>query len=105
MVINMTKGYVGEGVCGILMAISTVAQANEFLQTIQLIICIIAGIIGIILTLWRLIKMYKQAKADGKITNEERAEMAAEVLKLTEEIKELTELANKSKEDTKNDNN
>ena len=87
------------------MAISTVVQANEFLQTIQLIVCIVAGIIGIILTLWRLIKMYKQAKADGKITNEERAEMAEEVLKLNEQIKELTELANKSKEDTKNDNN
>lgn len=105
MVINMGKSYVGEGVCGSLMAISTVVQANEFLQTIQLIVCIVAGIIGIILTLWRLIKMYKQAKADGKITNEERAEMAEEVLKLNEQIKELTELANKSKEDTKNDNN
>ena len=105
MVINMGKSYVGEGVCGSLMAISTVVQANEFLQTIQLIVCIVAGIVGIILTLWRLIKMYKQAKADGKITNEERAEMAEEVLKLNEQIKELTELANKSKEDTKNDNN
>lgn len=105
MVINMGKSYVGEGVCGSLMAISTVVQANEFLQTIQLIVCIVAGIIGIILTLWRLIKMYKQAKADGKITNEERAEMAEEVLRLNEQIKELTELANKSKEDTKNDNN
>lgn len=101
----MGKSYIGEGVCGSLMAISTVVQANEFLQTIQLIVCIFAGIVGIILTLWRLIKMYKQAKADGKITNEERAEMAEEILKLNEQIKELTELANKSKEDTKDDNN
>ena len=87
----MNSKYIGEGVCGTVMAISTVAQTNEFLQTIQLIICIVAGIVGIILTLWRLIKMYKQSKADGEITNEERAEMAAEVLHLTEQIKDLTQ--------------
>lgn len=101
----MGKGYTGEAVCGTLMAVSTAIQTNEYLQTIQLIVCIVAGILGIALTLWRLIKMYKQAKSDGKITNEERAEMAEEVLKLNEQIKELTELANKSKEDTKDDNN
>lgn len=97
----MNSKYIGEGVCGSLMAISTVAQTNEFLQTIQLVICIIAGIVGIILTLWRLIKMYKQAKSDGKITNEERAEMAAEVVNLTEQIKDLTKQINdaKNKED------
>ena len=101
----MGKSYTGEAICGTVMAITTAAQTNEFLQTIQLVVCIVAGILGIALTLWRLIKMYKQAKADGKITNEERAEMAEEVLKLNEQIKELTELANQSKEDTKNDNN
>lgn len=97
----MNNKYIGESVCGSLMAISTVAQTNEFLQTIQLVICIIAGIVGIILTLWRLIKMYKQAKSDGKITNEERAEMAAEVVNLTEQIKDLTKQINdaKNKED------
>jgi len=97
--------YIGEGICGALMALSTATQTNEFLQTIQLVICIVAGVLGIILTIWRLLVMYRKAKADGKITNEERAEMAEEVLKLNEQIKELTELANKSKEDTKNDNN
>ena len=93
----MNSKYIGEGACGTLMAISTIAQTNEFLQTIQLVICIIAGIIGIILTLWRLLKMYKQATSDGKITNEERAEMAAEVLDLTEQIKDLTKQINESK--------
>ena len=86
------------------MAVATAAQTNEYLQTIQLIVCIVTGILGIALTIWRLIKMYKQAKADGKITNEERAEMAAEVVKLNEQIKELTELANNNKEDTENGN-
>ena len=95
----MNSKYIGEGVCGTVMAVSTVAQTNEFLQTIQLVICIVAGIVGIILTLWRLIKMYKQSKADGKITNEERAEMAAEVLNLTEQIKELTEKVKDSKKE------
>lgn len=97
--------YTGEVACGAIMAVTTAVQTNEYLQTIQLIICIIAGILGIALTLWRLIKMYKQAKADGKITNEERAEMAAEVVKLNDQIKELTELANKNKEDAKDDSN
>lgn len=94
----MTK-YTGEVACGAIMAVTTAIQTNEYLQTIQLIVCIVAGILGIALTLWRLIKMYKQAKADGKITNEERAEIAEEVVKLNEQIKELTELANKNKED------
>lgn len=99
----MTK-YTGEVACGAIMAVTTVIQTNEYLQTIQLVICIVAGVLGIILTLWRLLVMYKRAKADGKITNEERAEMAAEVVKLNDQIKELTELANKTKEDTENGN-
>lgn len=94
----MTK-YTGEIACGAIMAVTTAIQTNEYLQTIQLVICIIAGVLGIILTLWRLLVMYKKAKIDGKITNEERAEMAEEVVKLNEQIKELTELANKKKED------
>lgn len=94
----MTK-YTGEVACGAIMAVTTAIQTNEYLQSIQLVICIIAGVLGIILTLWRLIVMYKKAKADGKITNEERAEMAEEVVKLNEQIKELTELANKNRED------
>ena len=97
--------YIGEAACGTVMAVTTAIQTNEYLQTIQLLVCIVAGILGIALTLWRLIKMYKQAKADGKITNEERAEMAAEVVKLNDQIKELTELANKNKEDAKDDSN
>ncbi len=97
--------YTGEVACGAIMAVTTAIQTNEYLQTIQLVICIIAGVLGIILTLWRLLVMYRKAKADGKITNEERAEMAAEVVKLNEQIKELSELANSNKEDTKNDNN
>lgn len=100
----MGKNYTGEVVCGAVMAFTTAIQTNEYLQTIQIVVCIIAGVLGIILTLWRLLVMYKRAKADGKITNEERAEMAEEILKLNDQIKELSELANKSKEDPKDGN-
>lgn len=98
----MTK-YTGEVACGAIMAVTTAIQTNEYLQSIQLVICIIAGVLGIILTLWRLLVMYKKAKADGKITNEERAEMAAEIVNLNDQIKELSELANKSKEDSEDE--
>ena len=91
------NNYAGEGICGTLMALSTVLQTNEFLQNVQIFICIVAGIVGIILTRVRLIKLYKLAKKDGKITNEERAEMAAEILELTEQIKDLTSKANDKK--------
>ena len=101
----MGKNYTGEAVCCAIMAFTTAIQTNEYLQTIQIVVCIIASILGIALTLWRLLKMYKQAKADGKITNEERAEMAAEIVNLNDQIKELSELANKSKEDIKDDSN
>lgn len=91
----MNNNYTGEGICGMLMAISTVLQTNQFLQNIQILVCIIAGILGIILTLIRLIKLYRLAKKDGKITNEERAAMTAEILDLTEQIKELEKDADK----------
>ena len=58
------NNYVGEGICGIVMAVATVLQTNEWLQNIQIVICIIAGILGIILTLWKLIKMYQIAKEE-----------------------------------------
>ena len=86
----MNNNYIGEGICGTLMAVSTVLQTNQWLQNIQILVCIIAGILGIILTLIRLIKLYILAKKDGKITAEERAEMEAEILELTEQIKSLT---------------
>ena len=92
------KHYTGEAVCGSLMALSTAMQTNEWLQNIQIVICIIAGILGIILTVWRLVKMYQLAKKDGKITNEEKTEMAAEILNLTEQIKELSEVAEKAED-------
>lgn len=96
------KNYAGEATCGALMAVSTAMQTNEWLQNFQLIVCIIAGILGIILTIWRLIKMYQLAKKDGKITNEERAEMAAEILDLNKQIENLSKVAEKENKDGDN---
>ena len=60
-------------------AISTAAQTNEGLQTIQLIVTIcaaavtfITGIVGLVV---RLIAWYKKAKSDGKIDESEWEEL------------------------------
>lgn len=96
------KNYVGEGVCGAVMAVSTALQTNEWLQNIQIIICIIAGILGIILTLWRLIKMYKLAKKDGKITEEERKELIDQGIELGKQIKDIVEVVSEETKDEEN---
>lgn len=70
--------YIGEGVCGSVMAIATITQTNEYLQTIQLVICIVSGLIGLALVLWKLLKTYKDARKDGKITAEEQEKIDAE---------------------------
>ena len=60
-------------------AISTAAQTNEGLQTIQLIVTICAaavtfltGIVGLVV---RVISWYKKAKSDGKIDESEWEEL------------------------------
>ena len=60
-------------------AISTAAQTNEGLQTIQLIVTICAaavtfltGIVGLVV---RIISWYKKAKSDGKIDESEWDEL------------------------------
>lgn len=84
-----SNNYVGEGICGTVMAVSTILQTNELLQNIQIVICIIAGILGIILTTWKLIKMYQLAKKDGKITDKERQELINEGIELGKQVKDI----------------
>ena len=93
------NNYVGESICGAVMAIATVLQTNELLQNIQIVICIIAGILGIILTLWKLIKMYQIAKKDGKIDEEEKQELIDQGTELGEQIEDFVNLVS---EKTKN---
>ena len=84
-----SNNYIGEGVCGTVMAVSTILQTNELLQNIQIVICIIAGILGIILTTWKLIKMYQLAKKDGKITDKERQELINQGIELGKQVKDI----------------
>ena len=84
-----SNNYIGEGICGTVMAVSTILQTNELLQNIQIVICIIAGILGIILTTWKLIKMYQLAKKDGKITDKERQELINEGIELGKQVKDI----------------
>lgn len=93
------NNYVGEGICGVVMAIATVLQTNEWLQNIQIVICIIAGILGIILTLWKLIKMYQIAKKDGKIDEEEKQELIDQGMELGEQIKEVVTMISENTKD------
>ena len=84
-----SNNYIGEGICGTVMAVSTILQTNELLQNIQIVICIIAGILGIILTTWKLIKMYQLAKKDGKITDKERQELINQGIELGKQVKDI----------------
>ncbi len=93
------NNYVGEGICGTVMAVSTILQTNELLQNIQIVICIIAGILGIILTTWKLIKMYKLAKKDGKITEEERKELIDQGIELGKQIKDIVNVVSEETKD------
>ena len=93
------NNYVGEGICGVVMAVSTVLQTNELLQNIQIVICIIAGILGIILTMWKLIKMYQLAKKDGKINEEEKQELIDQGTELGEQIKDVVTMISEKTKD------
>lgn len=93
------NNYVGEGICGAVMAIATVLQTNEWLQNIQIVICIIAGILGIILTAWKLIKMYQLAKKDGKIDEEEKQELIDQGTELGEQIKDVVTMISEKTKD------
>lgn len=93
------QNYVPESVTGGLCILSTISQANESLQTIQIIICIITGVITLGLTIWRLIKTYKEAKKDGKIDEEEKKKLEEMKQAIYEEAAKLAEEYGKLKED------
>ena len=93
------NNYIGEGICGAVMAVTTVLQTSEWLQNIQIVICIIAGILGIILTAWKLIKMYQIAKKDGKIDKEEKQELVDQGMELGEQIEDFVNLVSEKTKD------
>lgn len=64
----MTKDGIVFGSIGALETVVTVSQTNEVFQTIQIIISALAGAVALAYTIWR---WYKNAKKDGKITEDE----------------------------------
>lgn len=64
----MTKDGIVFGSIGAVETVVTVSQTNEVFQTIQIIISALAGAVALAYTIWR---WYKNAKKDGKITEDE----------------------------------
>lgn len=64
----MTKDGIVFGSIGALETVVTVSQTNEVFQTIQIIISALAGAVALAYTIWR---WYRNAKKDGKITEDE----------------------------------
>lgn len=100
------NNYSGEAVCGGLMALSTVAQTNEILQTIQIIICIAAAAIGLLLTMFKFYHAYKAAKKDGQITEEEKQDLINQGIEIGKQIKDIVDLVTEEQDkENKDDRN
>lgn len=74
----MTKDGIVFGSIGAVEAVVTVSQTNEVFQTIQIIISALAGAVALAYTIWR---WYKNAKKDGKITEDEVDDLFKQVTK------------------------
>ena len=74
----MTKDGIVFGSIGAVEAVVTVSQTNEVFQTIQIIISALAGAVALAYTIWR---WYKNAKKDGKITEDEVDDLFKQVAK------------------------
>lgn len=64
----MTKDGIVFGSIGAVETVVTISQTNEVFQTIQIIISALAGAVALAYTIWR---WYRNAKKDGKITEDE----------------------------------
>lgn len=74
----MTKDGIVFGSIGAVEAVVTVSQTNEVFQTIQIIISALAGAVALAYTIWR---WYKNAKKDGKITEDEVDDLFDQITK------------------------
>lgn len=74
----MTKDGIVFGSIGAVEAVVTVSQTNEVFQTIQIIISALAGAVALAYTIWR---WYKNAKKDGKITEDEVDDLFEQISK------------------------
>ena len=74
----MTKDGIVFGSIAVLQTIVTVSQTNEVFQTIQIIISALAGAVALAYTIWR---WYRNAKKDGKITEDEVDDLFEQITK------------------------
>ena len=74
----MTKDGIVFGSIGALETVVTISQTNEVFQTIQIIISALAGAVALAYTIWR---WYKNAKKDGKITEDEVDDLFQQITK------------------------
>lgn len=74
----MTKDGIVFGSIGAVETVVTVSQTNEVFQTIQIIISALAGAVALAYTIWR---WYKNAKKDGKITEDEVDDLFEQISK------------------------
>lgn len=89
----MKYQYIAGTIGTSLSVVGTIAQTNEVLQTISLIITIVGALISFVVV--PLLNWYRKAKADGEITKEEIEEglnIAADgVNKVVDEAKKAKE--------------
>lgn len=78
----MEKDGLVFGSIAVLETMVTVSQTNEVFQTIQIIISALAGAVALAYTIWR---WYRNAKKDGKITEDEIDDLFQQITKREEE--------------------
>ena len=74
----MEKDGIVFGSIPVLETMVTVSQTNEVFQTIQIIISALAGAVALAYTIWR---WYRNAKKDGKITEDEVDDLFEQITK------------------------
>ena len=74
----MAKDGIVFGSVGLVETVVTVSQTNEVFQTIQIIISALAGAVALAYTIWR---WYRNAKKDGKITDDEVDDLFNQITK------------------------
>ena len=74
----MEKDGIVFGSIAALETMVTVSQTNEVFQTIQIIISALAGAVALAYTIWR---WYRNAKKDGKITEDEVDDLFEQITK------------------------
>ena len=78
----MTKDGIVFGSLGAIETVVTISQTNEVFQTIQIIISALAGAVALAYTIWR---WYKNAKKDGKISEDEVDDLFQQITKKEDE--------------------